>query len=100
MNTLRFAGRRLAYTSAVLSLVVLLLAGPAAAQERTIQLVNPYAAGSTTDQFARALAPGLQARLGVPVVVVNRDGAAGGIGTASVARAAPDGHAGPFAPVP
>ena len=78
--------------------IVALLAGSATAQDRTIQLVNPYAAGSTTDQFARALAPGLQARLGVPVVVVNRDGAAGGIGTASVARATPDGTTLLFAP--
>ena len=76
----------------------MVLTGPAAAQERTIQLVNPYAAGSTTDQLARALAPGLQARLGVPVVVVNRDGAAGGIGTAGVARATPDGTTLLFAP--
>jgi len=78
--------------------VCALLAGPAVAQERPIQLVNPYAAGSTTDQLARAMAPGLQARLGVPVVVVNRDGAAGGIGTASVARATPDGTTLLFAP--
>jgi tripartite-type tricarboxylate transporter receptor subunit TctC len=75
-----------------------MLAGGAAAQERAIQVVNPYAAGSTTDLLARALVPGLQARLGVPVLVVNREGAAGGIGTASVARAAPDGTTLLFAP--
>lgn len=63
-----------------------------------IQVVNPYAAGSTTDLLARALAPGLQQRLNTPVVVVNRDGAAGGIGTAGVARAAPDGTTLLFAP--
>ncbi|GGC34463.1 hypothetical protein GCM10011504_11030 [Siccirubricoccus deserti] len=71
------------------------VAGPAAAQSwpsHPIQLVNPYPAGSTTDLLARALAPGLAARLGQPVVVVNRDGAAGSVGIATVARAAPDGY--------
>jgi len=79
-----------------LSYFAFLLAGPAAAEG--VQIVNPYAAGSTTDLLARALAPGMQQRLGAPVVVVNRDGAAGGIGTASVARAAPDGTTLLFAP--
>ena len=79
-----------------LSCLAALLAGPAAAQG--LQIINPYAAGSTTDLLARALAPGMQERLGTPVVVVNRDGAAGGIGTASVARAAPDGTTLLFAP--
>ncbi|MES2711428.1 MAG: tripartite tricarboxylate transporter substrate binding protein [Pseudomonadota bacterium] len=68
---------------------------PAAAEEwpvRPIQLVNPYPAGSVTDLLARALAPGLSTRLGQPVVVVNRDGAGGSVGIASVARAAPDGY--------
>ncbi len=59
---------------------------------RPIQLVNPYPAGSVTDLLARALAPGLSTRLGQPVVVVNRDGAGGSVGVASVARAAPDGY--------
>ena len=73
------------------------LLGPrtAAAQDwptRPIQLVNPYPAGSVTDLLARALAPGLSSRLGQPVVVVNRDGAGGSVGVASVARAAPDGY--------
>lgn len=76
-------------------LAALALAGPAQAQDwptRLIQLVNPYPAGSVTDLLARALAPGLSARLGQPVVVVNRDGAGGSVGIASVARAAPDGY--------
>lgn len=69
--------------------------GTAVAQDyptRPIQLVNPYPAGSVTDLLARALAPGLSSRLGQPVVVVNRDGAGGSVGVASVARAAPDGY--------
>ena len=78
------------------------LAAPARAQEafpvRPIQIVNPYPAGGATDLMARALAAGLAARFGQPVVVVNRDGAAGAIGTAGVARAAPDGYTLAFVP--
>ncbi|MBR0657333.1 tripartite tricarboxylate transporter substrate binding protein [Plastoroseomonas arctica] len=75
--------------------LALACAGPAGAEEwptRPIQLVNPYPAGSVTDLLARALAPGLSARLGQPVVVVNRDGAGGSVGIAAVSRAAPDGY--------
>ncbi len=76
--------------------VALLLAmGAARAQDawpaRPIQIVNPASAGSTSDTLLRALAPGLQARLGQPVAVVNREGASGALGTAQVARAAADG---------
>ncbi|SHK11444.1 Tripartite-type tricarboxylate transporter, receptor component TctC [Roseomonas rosea] len=65
---------------------------------RPIQILNPYTPGGATDVLARALAPGLSARLGQPVVVTNRDGAAGAIGTAAVSRAAADGHGLLFAP--
>ncbi|MCO6417194.1 tripartite tricarboxylate transporter substrate binding protein [Siccirubricoccus sp. KC 17139] len=80
---------------ALYAAILALLALPAAAQgwpSHPIQLINPYPAGSTTDLLARALAPGLSARLGQPVVVVNRDGAAGSVGVAAVARAVPDGY--------
>lgn len=87
-------GRRTAF--GLLAVAAALLAqGVAHADEwpnRPIQLVNPYPAGSVTDLLARALAPGLSSRLGQPVVVVNRDGAGGSVGVASVARAAPDGY--------
>ena len=59
---------------------------------RPIQVVNPASAGSISDTLLRALAPGLQSRLGQPIAVVNREGASGAIGTAQVARAAPDGY--------
>lgn len=65
---------------------------------RPIQVVNPYPAGGATDLMARAMATGLQQRLGQPVVVVNRDGAAGAVGTLGVARAAADGHTLAFVP--
>lgn len=57
-----------------------------------LTLVVTFPPGGGTDWLARQLAPGLSARLGVPVVVDNRPGASGNIGAAVVAQAAPDGH--------
>jgi tripartite-type tricarboxylate transporter receptor subunit TctC len=55
-------------------------------------LVVPYAAGGGTDILARALAEALRPSLPQPVVVENRAGAAGVVGSEAVARAEPDGH--------
>ncbi|MEW6451935.1 MAG: tripartite tricarboxylate transporter substrate binding protein [Pseudomonadota bacterium] len=60
--------------------------------ERNITLVVPFAAGGSTDILARIVAGHLQQSLGQPVVIENRTGASGNIGTATVARAAPDGY--------
>ncbi|NGM19451.1 tripartite tricarboxylate transporter substrate binding protein [Roseomonas stagni] len=72
------------------------LAMPALAQPAwprgPIRLVAPYAPGGTVDAVCRLVQPGLQADLGVPVVVENRPGAGGTMGTAAVARSAPDGQ--------
>jgi tripartite-type tricarboxylate transporter receptor subunit TctC len=65
---------------------------------RVVQVVNPYPAGSTTDVLARALAVGISSRLGQQLVVINRPGAGGALGAASVARADPDGYNLLFAP--
>ena len=76
-------------------LLALLLALPAAAQEfpqRPITVVNPTAAGASSDVLLRAMVPALQARLGQPVVVVTREGGSSSLGAAIVGRAAPDGH--------
>lgn len=59
---------------------------------RAIQVVVPYAPGGTGDLFARMVAERLRGPLGVNVLVENRSGATGAIGTQAVARAAPDGH--------
>jgi tripartite-type tricarboxylate transporter receptor subunit TctC len=58
----------------------------------TIRIVVPFAPGGSTDAVARLAAPGLQQRLGVPIVVENRSGAAGSIGTDAAVKARPDGQ--------
>jgi tripartite-type tricarboxylate transporter receptor subunit TctC len=59
---------------------------------RTVHLVVSYAAGGTGDIVARLISDKLAAALGPSVVVENRPGASGSIGTQNVVSAAPDGH--------
>lgn len=59
---------------------------------KTIKIVVQYQAGGMTDTLARLIAEPLSQRLGQPVVVENRVGAGGIIGTDFVAKSAPDGH--------
>jgi len=60
--------------------------------ERTITLIVPFAPGGSTDILARIVSDHLQRSLRQPVIVENRTGASGNIGTAAVARSAPDGY--------
>jgi tripartite-type tricarboxylate transporter receptor subunit TctC len=72
-----------------------LLVAPASAQiwpDKPVRIIVPYAAGGATDALARIVAGKLQQQLSVPVVVENRAGAGGNIGTDAVARATPDGY--------
>jgi tripartite-type tricarboxylate transporter receptor subunit TctC len=62
------------------------------APNRPISLVVPFPPGGPTDLAARVMQAGMQAALGQPVVVDNRPGATGAIGSRFVAQAAPDGH--------
>lgn len=71
-----------------------LLAAPALARAqgaRPVRIVVPYAAGGGTDILARALAEALRPHWPAPLVVENRAGAAGVVGSEAVARAEPDG---------
>lgn len=91
------AGRRAAILGAALAafLVAPVLSHSAAAQDyptRAITLIVPFAAGGGADAVARIVAQRLGDKVGQPVVVENRTGAAAIIGTQAVARAKPDGY--------
>jgi tripartite-type tricarboxylate transporter receptor subunit TctC len=79
----------------VAAVAFILSALPAAAQtypSRTVKLVVPYAAGGTGDIVARIIADRLATALGQSMVVENRPGASGAIGTQGVANSPADGH--------
>ena len=87
---------RLAGASALLGLAALTASQPARADAawptRPITFVVPGAAGGTTDTPARFIAQKLSERLGQSIVVDNKPGAGGMLGTGLVARAQPDGY--------
>ena len=71
------------------------LAGPATAQtypSKSIRVVNPWPPGGPGDTLIRPIMTKLSERLGQPVIIDNRPGASGTMGTVAVARAAPDGY--------
>lgn len=90
--------RRTLLTTALSALAAMTaLAAPALAQDnwpsKTIRFVVPYPPGGPTDLMARLLQGELTKRLGVAVVVDNKSGAGGNLGSAEVAKQAPaDGH--------
>ena len=79
----------------MLAAVAALAATSAEAQtfpDKPIHLIVPFTPGSATDVVARTLAQALSTKLGQPVLVENKPGAGGTIGTAQVAKSAPDGY--------
>jgi tripartite-type tricarboxylate transporter receptor subunit TctC len=83
--------------AATLGSILLLLLGAAAAAEddypnRPVTMIVPFAPGGASDFVARIIQPGVSQILGQQIVVDNRAGAAGIIGTDIAARAAPDGY--------
>jgi len=89
--------RMLLSAGAALAALGWLTSGPALAQggsypSKPITIIVPYSTGTTADALARLLGAKLSERWGVAVVVDNRAGAAGVIGSDAVAKATPDGH--------
>lgn len=66
--------------------------GTAHAQQRVIRIVVPYGTGAVQDTIARAIGDELGQALNASIVVENRAGAGGTVGTSQVARATPDGN--------
>jgi tripartite-type tricarboxylate transporter receptor subunit TctC len=86
-----------------LQVALLLLASPASAQaypDRTVKIVVPVPAGGTADVLARIVGEWLSRKWGQPVVIENKTGAAGNIGSEAVYHAPPDGYTLLSAPPP
>lgn len=82
------------FAAATLGAGLVVASAPALAAypERAIQLIVPYAPGGATDVMARIVAPRLGEALGQSVVIINRPGAGGAIGSLSASREKPDGY--------
>lgn len=79
----------------ILALTVALLTGAAQAQEwpaKPIRFIVPFSAGGANDLMARAAAEGAAKHLGQTIIIENKPGAGGNLGSAMVAKSAPDGY--------
>ena len=98
MKTLRRNGRRhlMRAGAALVASALTVWAGPAAAQktwpERPIRVIVPYAAGQGADVLMRLVAQELSKSLNQAIVIDNRAGAGGNIGTSAAAKSVPDGY--------
>ena len=88
----RVIGRRHGFIVAALALLAVLPARAAEWPTRPVHIVAPFGPAGAADKFARVLADYLPAELKQPVVVENRGGGGGIVGSAQVARAEPDGY--------
>jgi tripartite-type tricarboxylate transporter receptor subunit TctC len=84
--------RRAALAAASLALAAPLAFAQGGYPNKPIRVIVPFAAGSTTDIIARAIADKMSQSMGQQLVVDNRGGASGTIGQAAVAQAQPDGY--------
>ena len=82
------------------SLLVVPVSRAAEYPTKTVQIINPFPAGASTDILARLLTDKLSALLGQPVVVINKTGGGGAIGIKAVKDAPADGHTVMVAPPP
>src|SRR5262249_29618388 len=90
----KFPARRL-MLGAVAALAAIIQAAPGRAEtypSRLITVIVPFAGGSASDVVTRIMLNKMSASMGQPIVVENRPGAGGNIGTAYGAKAAPDGY--------
>ena len=92
--TFRLPTRRALLLCATASVAALCMQAQAqnAYPNKPIRMVVPFAAGGATDVLARVLGQKMSAGLGQPIIIDNKPGAAGIIGTDAVAKAAPDGY--------
>jgi tripartite-type tricarboxylate transporter receptor subunit TctC len=90
---MKFTRRTLAAALAGAAILAPLAAvAQSAYPSKPIRVIVPFAAGSTTDIIARAIADKMSQSMGQTLVIDNRGGASGTIGQAAVAQAAPDGY--------
>jgi len=97
MNLMTHRGRRVWTTRLVAACLTALSLGTTQTQAQTwptgpLKIIVPFAPGGSNDNLARPLAEKLAARLGQSVLIDNRGGGGGTIGSDMVAKATPDGH--------